>query len=237
MHLPLYFKSERAQQPLPSAWGTTDHSQDPCSHSHRTGNHPHLTLQLGKCFGPKSKAQRQPRQRLPRGEEEHDASAQPQHFQVTRFQKHFPGCTHLVPTAKLCAALPFLLVCRRGQLGFRKVGRRSHNSLLEAARVPLSPQFRRGSAHLVKRRSSTCVGVPKALTRKGMWRVRRGHGAGRQAPGCPRTSPVYISGCSTPCRSHCCPLRTHFPPWVEHSRDTSQRRHQRLQEGWGCSSH
>lgn len=59
--------------------------RDPCSHSPRTGHHLHLTLQLGKCFGPKSKAKRQRRQRLPRGEEECDVSAQPQPFQGSKF--------------------------------------------------------------------------------------------------------------------------------------------------------
>ena len=133
--------------------------RDPCSHFPRTGHLLHLTLQLGKCFGPKSKAQRQPRQRLARGEEERDDSAQPQPFQGTRFPKHFPGHTHLVPRATLWAAPPFPLVCRRGQLGVREVGRHSHDSQLEAARVPLSLQFGRGSAHLMERRSSTCWGT------------------------------------------------------------------------------
>ena len=137
--------------------------RDPCSHSPRTGRLSHLTLQLGKCFGPKSKAQSQPRQRLPRGEEEHDGSSQPQPFQGTRFRKHFPGHTHLVPTATLGASPPFPLVCRRDQMGLREVGRHSHDSELEAAQFPLSPQLGRGSAHLMKRRSSTCWGVPKAL--------------------------------------------------------------------------
>ena len=73
-----------------------------------------------------------------------------------RFQQHFPGLIHLVPTAKVWAALSFILVCRRGQLGLREVGRHSHDSQLEAALVRLSSQFGRGSAHLVKSRSSTC---------------------------------------------------------------------------------
>ena len=48
---------------------------------------------------------------------------------------------------------------RRGQLGLREVGRHSNDSQLLAARVPLSPQFWRGSAHLVKRRSSAAGGT------------------------------------------------------------------------------
>ena len=83
--------------------------RDACSHSPRTGHFSHLTLQLGKCFGPKSKAYRQPRQTLPRGEGEHDDSAQPQPFQGTRFLKalsrthpfspnsHPGGCSSLSP--------------------------------------------------------------------------------------------------------------------------------------------
>ena len=67
--------------------------REPCSHSPRTGHLSHLTLPLGKHFGPKSKAQRQPRQRLPRGEEEQEDSAQPQPFQGTRLPKALSG-TH-----------------------------------------------------------------------------------------------------------------------------------------------
>ena len=137
--------------------------REPCSHSPRTGHLSHLTLPLGKCFGPKSKAQRQPRQRLPRGDQEREDSAQPQPFQGTRLPKALSGThplsAHSHPGG--CSSLP--LVCRRGPLGLREVGTHSHDSQLEAARVPPSPQFGRGSAHLVKRRSSTCWGVPKAL--------------------------------------------------------------------------
>ena len=78
-------------------------------------------------------------------------------------RKPFPGRTHSVPTATLGAAPPSPLVCRRGHLWLREVGTHAHDSQLGAARGPLSPQCGRGSAHLVKRRSSTCWGVPKAL--------------------------------------------------------------------------
>ena len=145
-------------QPLPSAWGTTYHCSGTLL-SFSLDRAPLIShIAIGKMLWAKAKAQRQPRQRLPRGEEERHDSAQPQPFQGSRFQKHFPGRTHFIPTPKLWAAPPFIIVCRRGQLGLREVGRHSHDSQLEAALVPRSPQFGRRSAHLVKRRSSTCWG-------------------------------------------------------------------------------
>ena len=116
--------------------------RDHCSHSPRMEHFSQFSLHLGKCFGPKSKAQRQPRHRLARGEEELDDSTEPQNFPGTRFRKQFPGCTpHVVHTANLRAAFHFPLVCRRGQVGLREVDRQSHDSQFDAARATLNPQF------------------------------------------------------------------------------------------------
>lgn len=164
VHLPLYFKSERAQ-PAPSEclghhWslpGTPALTHPGQGTSHTSPCHWENAL---------GQSQRH-RDNRDRGFLEVRRNVMTQHNpSLSRGpgpRKHFPGCTQLVPTVTLGAAPPFPLVCRRGQLGLRAVDGHSHDSQLEGGRVPLSPQFRRGSAHLVKRRSSTCWGVPKAL--------------------------------------------------------------------------
>lgn len=59
--------------------------------------------------------------------------------------------------------LPFPSSAEGGQLGLTEVERHSHDQQPDGGQVSQSIQWGRGSAHLVKRRSSTCWGVPKAL--------------------------------------------------------------------------
>ena len=59
--------------------------------------------------------------------------------------------------------LPFPSSAEGGQLGLTEVERHSHDSQLDGGQVSPSTQWERVSAHLMKRRSSTCWGVPKAL--------------------------------------------------------------------------